>query len=338
MTAIERARKVARVALHQLERAGAFSDLWLRRGALALSGKADVEREALHWSARADKVLTWQDHPVINEHINTRVSGDPAVNWLDMFARDFGGHGFECALNLGCGFGDLEAHAFSRGLIQRFTSIDVSGKAIAEAKERLCGHDVDFRREDINRLRSEPETYDVIFAAASLHHFTELELVLDRVRGNLKPGGFFVFDEYVGPSRFQWRHEQLRIINELLAALQPRHRRDLRSGRGRRKKRVFMPPLDETSRDSPFEAVRSEEILDMVEERFEIVIKKNYGGAILHPLLDGIAGNFGESDEDVSLLGRLAGLERELERAGVIGSDFTVVVARVGAPSSVSAS
>ena len=92
---------------------------------------------------------------------------------------------------------------------------------------------------------------------------------------------------------------------------------------------MYRAPLDATSRDSPFEAARSAEIVEQVRARFEIVMQRDYGGAILHPLLDGIAGNFApEREDDVRLLQRLAALELELERAGRIGSDFTMIAAR----------
>jgi hypothetical protein len=46
-------------------------------------------------------------------------------------------------------------------------------------------------------------------------------------------------------------------------------------------------------------------------------------------LLSGIAGNFStEKAEDVAILRRLFALERELEDAGEIQSDFAVIVAR----------
>jgi hypothetical protein len=92
---------------------------------------------------------------------------------------------------------------------------------------------------------------------------------------------------------------------------------------------VYPNPLDERGRDSPYEAVRSEEILKLVSERFTMIRRRDYGGAILHPLLDGIAGNFRiGSASDTRLLYRLLLLERELEKAGEISSDFTSVVAR----------
>jgi hypothetical protein len=46
-------------------------------------------------------------------------------------------------------------------------------------------------------------------------------------------------------------------------------------------------------------------------------------------LLSGIAGNFSsEKPEDVAMLNRFSVLERELEDAGEVQSDFTVIVGR----------
>lgn len=328
MNAIPPAEKVAGLAWHQLEKAWAFLDRAAQRTTIKLRGQGADEREAAHWSRPGGAaILSWQDHPVIRAHINRRVSGDPEVNWLSFFAREFGNAGFESALNLGCGFGDLEAHAFALGLVKKFYSLDLSAGAIAAARERLRGRSVEFEVTDINQLELEPEAYDAVFASSSLHHLVRLERVLDEVRKGLKPGGLFVFNEYVGPSRMQWQEEQLRIVNELLAALAPRYRRNLRKGYGY-KRRVYRPPLDERDRNSPFEAARSAEIVPLTFQRYDIVIKRDYGGALLHPLLDGIAGNFMDNPKDAGLLQRLARLEEELEGAGIIGSDFTMIVAR----------
>ena len=318
-----RMKKLAGLAAFQAERAAAALDrAWRRRRLLGADAAA---LEAEHWGGARGGLLTWQDLPLIRAHINRRVSGDEAVNWLESFARDFGAGGFERALNLGCGAGDLEAHALGIGLVRRFRSLDLAAGALERARARLPER-VEFELMDVNRMRLDPGSFDLVFAASSLHHFTALPEVLDQVRLGLRPGGYFVFDEYVGPSLFQWRPRQLEIVNEILAALPRRLRRD-RRGLGE-KRRVYRRPLDERSRDSPFEAARSEEILPLVAERFEIARRRDYGGAILHPLLDGIAGNFREEGDDAALLARLCAVESALEQRGEIGSDFTSVVAR----------
>jgi glycosyltransferase involved in cell wall biosynthesis/SAM-dependent methyltransferase len=328
------AAKLWRLAAHQLDRGAAAVDHAVLRLTRRLRPRSESEREADHWArARPAEVLTWQDHPLIQAHINRLVSGDPAANWLEHFFRAGAPPGgFERALNLGCGQGGLEAHALSRGAVRRFHSLDLSPAAVAAARKLLAGQPVEFEIVDINRIELAPEQYDVVFAASSLHHFIALEHVFDQVRAALRPGGWLVFDEYVGPARLQWRDAQLDAVNALLAALPARYRRDRRSA-WRVKRRLYRPPLDERNRDSPFEAARSEEILPLTAERFTIVSRRDYGGAVLHPLLDGIAGNFhGERVEDVALLRRLAALDLDLMRRGVLASDFTTVIARKEGP------
>jgi len=323
--------KAARVAMHQLQRLRAAADLYARKAVSAARGGSPQEREAVHWSARGrGRILTWQDHPVIRRHINRRVSGYPDMNWIEFFAAEYGRTPFDRGLNLGCGEGRLEEHAFSIGLVSSFLSVDLSEEALKSAAKRLRGRPVEFLAADVNTLSLEPSSFDVAFCASSLHHFTSLECVLDQVKAALRPGGFLVFDEFVGPSRFQWTDRQLELINTLIAALPPRYRKDLRRGFGY-KDRVYRPARDERWRDSPFEAARSQEIMALVEERFVIRQRRDYGGALLHQLLDGIAGNFKpDVERDVELLEKMAALEMLLEEQGVIGSDFTAVVAQKG--------
>jgi len=326
MDRAERVKKLSRLAAHQLELAAlSIDNAWFR---LRRRGQG-LDIEAAHWSRPSvHAMLTWQEHPLVGERINGRVSGDPGVNWLEFFHRDYGKGRVGRALNLGCGRGDLEAHALSIGLARSFLSIDISRPAVEAARERLQGAPVQFEVGDVNRMSFKQGAFDAVFAASSLHHFTDLERVLARAREALVPGGFLVFDEFVGPSRFQWTDEQLAVINLLLTALPARFRRDLRRGFGK-KRRVYRAPLDDTRRDSPFEAARSEEIPGLAAERFNVVARKDYGGAILHQLLDGIAGNFSPRDSaDRGLLIKIMDLERDLEGAGAIGSDFTVMVAR----------
>lgn len=319
--------KLGRLAGHWLERAEDRLER-VRMRSRPPAGEGLLAREAAHWSRGPSfRVMIWQDHPLVRAYINRRVSGAPGVNWLAWFGRSFG-VGFERALDLGCGFGDLEEHALSLGLARSFHAIDISEPALAVARSRLAGRPVSFELADLNRVSLPASAYDAVFAASSLHHLTNLEGLLDEVEKSLRPGGFLVFDEFVGPSRFQWTEKQLAVVNEILAALPGRFKKRLRLGFGR-KRRVRRAPLDGSGLDSPFEAARSSEILLLAEERFELAARRDYGGALLHPLLEGIAGNFvpGRGPDD-KLLGELCELELELERAGALGSDFTVVAAR----------
>jgi SAM-dependent methyltransferase len=72
-----------------------------------------------------------------------------------------------------------------------------------------------FRRlklEDVD----EPESFDAVVAVRSLHHVTDLEAALDRVKGLLRPGGVLVLDEFAwdrltGPTA-EWFYGQQRAL------------------------------------------------------------------------------------------------------------------------------
>jgi glycosyltransferase involved in cell wall biosynthesis/SAM-dependent methyltransferase len=322
------AAKFRRIFYHQFERAIFAADSFFYK-ALKKTYGDELSKEAHHWSEKnSSKIFTWQDHPSVQAYVNTRVSGRPEQNWVDWFLKEYGKDGFDRALNLGCGFGDLEDHVLSAGGAFNFVSADISKDAVSHAQKRLFGHPVKFLNIDINKIELLENTFDVVFASSSIHHFVELEHIFDEIYKSLKPGGYFVFNEYVGPSKFRWKSKQLDIVNLLLQHLPKSYRKDLRRS-FIYKSRVYRPPLDGTDRNSPFEAVRSDEIVKNAECRFNVVARRDYGGGILHMLLDGISGNFAPSlYPDNNLLDSICKLEMSLENAGEIDSDFTVMVCK----------
>src|SRR6185503_14217681 len=100
----------------------------------------------------------------------------------------------------------------------------------------------------------------------------------------MKPEATLIVNEYVGPNRFQFTDRQLEIMNALLAALPKRLR-----GSYDRKER---PDLAFMIDHDPSEAVRSEDLLPMIAERFEVMESKKSGGTILMHLLYDIVQNF----------------------------------------------
>jgi len=92
---------------------------------------------------------------------------------------------------------------------------------------------------------------------------------------------------------------------------------------------VACPSVSDVVMMDPSEAIRSEEILPLMQKEFEIVEVKGYGGALLQFLLAGIAGNFA-SDDPVSrsLLQMLFQIEDSLIATGDLQHDFAVIVAQ----------
>ena len=77
-----------------------------------------------------------------------------------------------------------------------------------------------------------------------------------------------------------------------------------------------------------FEAVRSADIIPLMRRYFEFVEEVRYGGTLLNLILEEIAGNFGDTEEDLAVLTPLFDAERLAIATGELPSDFSVLVAR----------
>lgn len=105
--------------------------------------------------------------------------------------------------------------------------------------------------------------------------------------------------------------------------------RALSSGEMPVKRSVDFPSVSAVMSLDPSEAVRSAEIVGVLQRDFEIVERKDWGGNILQFLLAGIAGNFVETDPcSQLLLDMLLGIEDTLLACGEFESDYAFLVAR----------
>ena len=142
------------------------------------------------------------------------------------------------------------------------------------------------------------------------------------------PSGYFVLDEFIGPSKFQWTDEQLDAINTALQRMPMEFRRGLVAP-FIPKGAVRRPSIAEMNAGDPSEAARSGEILDVLARFFEIVEFRGYGGSLLHLLLDEIAGRFApDNPQAMGYLRHLFEMEDRLIAAGILRHDFAMIVAQ----------
>ena len=161
----------------------------------------------------------------------------------------------------------------------------------------------------------------------SLHHVAALEKVLRAVRAALKPGGYFLINEFVGPRQFQFPDRQLAVVRELLDALPERLRLD--STTGRVKTEYIRQSVAHWNRWDPSEAVRSDEIVPLLRRTFDVALELPYGGTVLNLLLEHIVQNWDlREPRDVELFRLLARTEDLLLRTGALANDFTVMAMR----------
>ena len=106
-------------------------------------------------------------------------------------------------------------------------------------------------------------------------------------------------------------------------------RSNIRRADGRTKSSVRRPSLLAMRIDDPSEAIEAADILPAVRAIFPIAEECGYGGAVLHPLLSGIAQHFIEPDKQARALLEMCFIaEDALLEASEIQHDFFVVVAR----------
>jgi SAM-dependent methyltransferase len=172
-----------------------------------------------------------------------------------------------------------------------------------------------YKRRDFNHVNLPASAYDIVFFHGSLHHAANPDRLLDEVLKTLKPGGFLYVDEYVGPSRDEWRDEYLRHVRSEYDLLDDNF-----------KLRPLAPPVEP---GDPSEMIRSSRILPAIRERFEILHYRPYWGNLLFPLFCVIKGEELLKPEHETVILRWIERERELVSSREFPEPlFAVVLAR----------
>jgi 2-polyprenyl-3-methyl-5-hydroxy-6-metoxy-1,4-benzoquinol methylase len=276
-------------------------------------------------------MLGWLDSPLVQRmYVQPRTCGAPDGNWLVSFVENLeiprDGHW----LSIACGSGGLERFVVEQGLCASIEGVDIAPQAIELAQRTAQEQGLDnahFRVLDLENTRLPFDYYDVILCGMGLHHIRRLEYFYEEAMQTLRPGGWLLLNEFVGPSQWQWTDIQLNAVNMLLAALPERYRVHALSGDI--KTHIERPTIEYMNASDASESIRSAELLPLLYEHFEVVDQRDYGGAIMHTLLEYIVGNFHPDDAHaIELLHLLFACEQTMMQSGVLNSDFAVAAAR----------
>jgi SAM-dependent methyltransferase len=300
--------------------AGATCDIC---AAVAIQNRWDDREFTAHL-----ELLVWTASPIVKRYLHALVSGDPNCDWLTWVEAAHLPPRADRALVLGCGSGWLERALAARGRFRSILACDFATESVTRARaaaEAEGFSSIDYMVLDLENERLPPGPFDAVIANDVLHHITGLEPLYSRIEGSLAPGGKLVFNEYVGPNRFQYDDARMEIVNRYLRLLPNRLRWDPITGRLLwRRERVDPKQL---TIDDPTEAVRSEEVLPLARRFFHVEKEYPYGGGLLNPLLFGIVANFRPGDPwDDMLMARLCAAEQRLTEAGEIEPDFRIFV------------
>ena len=298
---------------------------------------ADMQKASKLWGERARdqasplRPNSWAECPVVNaEYICPLVSGRPDVGWLEYVAQSYYKNPVARALSLGCGGGGLERHGLQLKRADHFDAFDVSEEALRLAREEAIKsgqqQSILYRVANLNKLQFPEAYYDAVFASQSVHHIEALEHYMTQVWQTLKPGGYFIINEFVGPNQFQWTDLQLHHAQRLLEEIPDKFKQTIRQPGV--KHAIQRPTIEAMNDYDPTEAIRSEAIIPELEKQFQIVQRRDFGGTLLHLVLDNIAGNLSDSGEGKAILRNLFAEEQRLISSGEITSDFTLLVAQ----------
>lgn len=174
---------------------------------------------------------------------------------------------------------------------------------------------VDYHIGDVNPLQLPLAHYDLVIVQQAYHHFEALESITQQIARALKPHGLLLLKDYIGPNQLQRSANQLAICEPLWRALPERLRRNARGGIN---EQLHIPAPESLP---PYEAIRSEDILPILETELLCLAKHCYGG-ILFPLCNGFAHNYEDSAEDMARLEIFWQLDQQLSSSGVVEPNF----------------
>ena len=233
--------------------------------------KRALRSEAQRWFRGDHYSTVWfQKRPGrIVHYTNQLLTGDPEKPWFRMIA-DSGP--FRRACSLGSGASQIERELTRLGAVDRWDLYDISRLVMFRAKLSMGRHwrRVNTHVTDVNRVSLPQNTYDLILCNACLHHFVELERIMDEISAALTEEGLLAVWEFVGEKRLQWCEARLAFQNALLDEVPEEFRASSDA-------RILRP---EISMLSPFEAARSDDIPALLQERFRPEFWTTFCGAL----------------------------------------------------------
>jgi len=262
---------------------------------------------------------------------------------------------FKKVLSLCCGFGGLERCLAHLGVAGNIVGIDIAPGAIEQARQAVIAEGltgIEYNVCDIN-LEVFPEgSFDLIWGNGALHHIEHLDKVIPKLYAALRPGGFLIATEYVGPRYQQVGARQQQLINavkhllpenlretygndksSLLLKFAKRIKRAIATGQfsSGRFSQIWWPvPERWFKKYDPSECVNSPNIIPVLKTIFDEVDVRYFGGSLLYYALDQVFyENYDPADEaHVRILDMLFCIEDALIGTGEIANDNAHIICR----------
>ncbi len=277
--------------------------------------------------------IYWETLALVASYQFECISGDKNIDLLShviqTIKNNFSGRKIRGAF-IGCNQNDRpEIKLYETGMFSEIVVMDIAKGLLDEQQKKAHAENITqviYRQADFNTLVLQEDEFDYINAWGTIHHIKELEHFFHQIRKALKKDGIMVIREYVGPDYLQFTDLQLRMVNTLLAII-PEELRMFpnQAGVKQTENRINKKKL---MRMDPSESVRSSDIIKVMHNFMEVIEYRETGGTILHPLVNGIAGNFEKSPEGEGVLQALIDMEKALIQSRMLPSDYVYMVVR----------
>ncbi|ATE64798.1 class I SAM-dependent methyltransferase [Rhizorhabdus dicambivorans] len=283
----------------------------------------EISTAAQYWSVKRETDRTrWWHHERIHRHINRIVCGkeldQPHGGFNERIRRVMPAEGFRQAVSIGCGTGGKEMRLLRAGIVQHFDLCEIG----EHRREQINRKAADFGVTDRVTIHigdafqsSFEEPFDLVYWNNALHHMIDVDHAVEWSHRVLSPGGWFVMDDFVGASRFQWSDEDLQTASRVRELLPERFLLSPRPGAGPLSRQLTRPSIDAMLRTDPSEAADSARILPSLKRVFPGAQILLTGGVVYHLALSDVLTNF-DDEQDVPLLDALLLLDDELARMG----------------------
>ena len=276
--------------------------------------------------------VNYTEHPYLyGIAVSEPLTGSTEKWWLGDVAAKYFDPPMKRVLALGSGLARPEEVLVQQGFFEHITCFEMSEAAGDAVRERI--RDTSYqdrmvmRAQDVTTAGLKDESFDLVMVEAALHHIINIEEVFALMHRVLKPGGLLLFDEYVGPDHHMFPPDLMAQLNRINAILPDR----LKWNHFTNELRVECPPpsLEWMMATDPTEGVHSTRILPLAYQYFDVLERKNFGGALLRPFFSCILPNFDFDDEgDRTIARMIVLLEQELTAAGALPHHNVIIVGR----------
>ena len=181
------------------------------------------ERIGRKWdsTSRARKTrANWWHSPTLQAYVDARISPETGRGVIGAFGQRLAGGQLARGLSIGAGEGSKEAALIAAGLVDRFKLYELSELRCARGREAAAaaglGDRLTFHAADAFARAHQP--YDLVYWDHALHHMMNVAEALSWSVAALVPGGYLVINDYIGPTRLQWRRAEVRMARAYMAA------------------------------------------------------------------------------------------------------------------------